>query len=186
MSASREEVLNVKLAELLSQRGILSVPELIMKIGKQRRLPDVLIANYWGVRVILEGKTNDKAGIKATLERDCEKRLEEGLASIVIGVLYPPNFRTTPFNELGEVFTSNNFSIKIFSEAQQGDWDEANIDELSAVLRRAYESLVKEDVVNTAVQELQESIEAVTKDLSLCPGTAARLREILILPRGEE
>ena len=186
LSALREEVLNVKLAELLSRSGILSVPESIIRTGKKRRLPDVLIANYWGVRVILEGRTNDRANIKNTLESDCLKRIEEGLASLVIGVLYPVELKTTSWETLEQAFLSTIFSIKVFSEVEQGDWADSNLEGLAALLRRAYESLVKEDVVNAAVEELQESIEIATRDLAMSPGTAERLREILILPKGEE
>lgn len=186
LSALREEVLNVKLAELLSRSGILSVPESIIRMGNKRRLPDVLIANYWGVRVILEGRTNDKANIKATLESDCLKRIEEGLASLVIGVLYPVELKTTAWEALEQAFLSTIFSIKVFSEVEQGDWATSNLEGLAALLRRAYESLVREDVVNAAVEELGESIEIATRDLAMSPGTAERLREILIIPKGEE
>lgn len=48
----REEVLNVLLAELLEQRGLWSVPESIRRGagGEHHRLPDVTLADLWGVR----------------------------------------------------------------------------------------------------------------------------------------
>jgi hypothetical protein len=52
----REEVLNVKLAELLSRTGLISVPESIVHEGTGKRLPDVTVADYWGVKVVIEGK----------------------------------------------------------------------------------------------------------------------------------
>lgn len=87
---------------------------------------------------------------------------------------------------LEQIFLATAFSIKVFSETEQGDWTSSNLDSLSAVLRRSYESLVQEDVVNAAVDELRESIETATGDLALSPGTADRLREILILPKRQE
>jgi hypothetical protein len=171
---------------LLSRSGILSVPESIVSTGSKRRLPDVLIADYWGVRVILEGKIDEKANVKAKLESDCRKRIDEGLASIVIGVLYPPELRTSTWSDLEQIFLTTTFSIKVFSETERGDWTNSKLEGLSEVLRRAYESLVQEDVVNAAVDELRESIEAVTRDLSTSSGTAKRLSEILIIPKGEE
>ena len=87
---------------------------------------------------------------------------------------------------LEQIFLATAFSIKVFSETEQGDWTSSNLDSLSAVLRRSYESLVQEDVVNAAVDELRESIETATCDLALSPGTADRLREILILPKRQE
>jgi len=176
----------VKLAELLSRSGLLSVPESIISAGSKRRLPDVLIANFWGVRVVIEGKIDDSANIKAALEKACIKRIEEGIASIVIGVLYPPELRTVDWANIEQIFLATAFSIKVFSETEQGDWTSSTLDSLSAVLRRSYESLVQEDVVNAAVDELKESIETATSDLALSPGTAERLREILILPKRQE
>jgi hypothetical protein len=155
-------------------------------VGTKRRLPDVLIANYWGVRVVIEGKINDSANIKAALERACIKRIEEGIASIVIGVLYPPELRTVDWANIEQVFLATAFSIKVFSETEQGDWTSSKLDGLSAVLRRSYESLVQEDVVTAAVDELRDSIETATGDLALSPGTAERLREILVLPKRQE
>ncbi len=55
----REEVLNVKLADLLSERGVLSVPEDIRKTPKGVRLPDVTVADFWGIRTVIEGRIAD-------------------------------------------------------------------------------------------------------------------------------
>jgi hypothetical protein len=186
LPALREEVLNVKLAELLSRSGLLSVPESILVEEAGRRLPDVLIGDYWGVRVVLEGKVDDRANVKAALEADCIRRIEEGIASIVIGILYPSKLRNSDWANLEQVLLTTTLRIKVFSEAGRGDWADSNLDGLSAVLRRAYESLVQEDVVNSAVDELRQSIETASRQLSMSPGTEARLRELLVLPRRQE
>jgi hypothetical protein len=49
----REEVLNVALAELLEQRGMLSVPETIRKsiARKTRDLPDILVGDLLGIYI---------------------------------------------------------------------------------------------------------------------------------------
>jgi len=186
LSPLREEVLNVKLAELLSRSGLLSVPESILTEEAGRRLPDVLIGNYWGVRVVLEGRVDDRANVKKTLETDCTRRVEEGIASIVIGILYPAGLRNADWADLEQNLLTTALRIKVFSEAEQGDWAESNLDGLSAVLRRAYESLVQEDVVNLAVEELRQSIETVSRQLSMSSGTEGRLRALLVLPRRQE
>ncbi len=186
LQALREEVINVKLAELLSRSGLLSVPEAILIEEAGRRLPDVLIGDYWGVRVVLEGRFEDRANVKTTLEADCIRRIEEGIASIVIGILYPSKLRNSDWTNLEQVLLTITLRIKVFSEAEQGDWADSNLDGLSAILRRAYESLVQEDVVNLAVDELRQSIETASRQLSMSPGTEARLRELLVLPRRQE
>ncbi len=100
--------------------------------------------------------------------------------------MYPPELRTADWANIEHIFLTTTFSIKVFSETEQGDWTSSSLDGLSAVLRRSYESLVQEDVVNAAVDELKESIETATSDFALSPGTAERLREILILPKHQE
>jgi hypothetical protein len=49
---------NVALAELLEQRGMLSVPETIRKsiARKTRDLPDIIVAALLGIRMVIEGK----------------------------------------------------------------------------------------------------------------------------------
>jgi hypothetical protein len=65
----REEVLNVLLAELLEERGLWSVPESIRYLvrGAQRRLPDITLADLWGVRIIIEGRIfeNDNDSVQS-------------------------------------------------------------------------------------------------------------------------
>ena len=185
-SGLREEVLNVKLAELLSRSGLLSVPESILKRSAGKRMPDITVGDYWGVRVILEGRIGNKSAIFRQLERDCERRIEEGLAAIVIAIIYPPELRHSEWEQLEQDLQEKIFQIKVFSEAGAGIWSGSDFEGLSAVLRRAYETLVNEDVVSASVEELKESIELASRELSKSPGTAGRLRRILVLPSEEE
>jgi len=182
----REEVLNVKLAELLSRSGLLSIPESILSEEAGRRLPDIVIGDYWGVRVVLEGRIADQANVQGTLEEDCLRRIEEGIAAIVIAVIYPPELRYSDWAILEQTLRGATLRIKVFSEAGKGEWVDSDLDGLSAVLRRAYESLVLEDVVNAAVEELGQSIEVASRQLASFPGTAERLRDLLVMPRRQE
>jgi len=182
----REEVLNIKLAELLSRSGLLSVPESIISESAGRRLPDIIIGDYWGIRVVLEGRVADQANVERTLERDCLRRIEEGIATIAIGIVYPPELRYSAWATLEQTLRTITFRIKVFSEAERGEWIDSNLDGLSAVLRRAYESLVHEDAVNAAVEELRQSIEDASRQFSGSPGTAERLRNLLVIPRKQE
>jgi len=182
----REEVLNVKLAELLSRSGLLSVPESILSEDARRRLPDVAIGDYWGVRVVLEGRIADRPNVEGTLETDCLRRIEEGIASIAIAVRYPPELRYSDWVTLEEKLRTVTFRIKVFSEAGAGEWIDSDLEGLSAILRRAYESLVHEDIVNASVEELRQSIEVASRQLAASPGTAGRLRNLLVVPRRQE
>jgi hypothetical protein len=182
----REEVLNVKLAELLSRSGLLSVPESILSEDARRRLPDVIIGDYWGVRVVLEGRVADRSNVQVTLENDCLRRIEEGIAAIAIAIRYPRELRYSDWDKLEQKLRTVTFRIRVFSEAGAGEWIDSDLEGLSAVLRRAYESLVNEDLVNASVEELRQSIEAASRQLAGSPGTAGRLRNLLVVPRRQE
>jgi len=182
----REEVLNVKLAELLSRSGLLSVPESILSEDARRRLPDVAIGDYWGVRVVLEGRIADRPNVQVTLENDCLRRIEEGIAAIAIAVRYPRELRYSDWATLEQKLRTATFRIKVFSEVGAGEWIDSDLEGLSAVLRRAYESLVHEDIVNASVEELRQSIEVASRQLAGSPGTAGRLRNLLVVPRRQE
>lgn len=185
-AAFREEVLNVKLAELLSKRQIVSIPETLVTASEGRRLPDVIIGEYWGVRVVLEGKVGDRSGVEENLERICRKRIEEGIGAISIGVIYPAEMRSGRWLSLDEALTSARLKIRVFTATRDSDWTESDLDGLSDVLRRAYENLVTEDAVDKAVVMLANTIESTAQALAAYRGTEGRLREILIVPKSPE
>lgn len=110
----REEVFNVFLAILLNERGIVSIAENIRRVSSRtRRIPDITITEFWGVRVIIEGKIFESASIKNSLIRDAKKRINEGLSPICIAVLYPPELRTVHWEEIKDVLTNAPLRIKV-------------------------------------------------------------------------
>src|SRR5262245_14226028 len=92
----REEVLNVELAKLLENRGLLSVPETIRAAtaGRNHRLPDITIADLWGLRTTLEGKFDGGAQARNQVLQQARERVEEGISSIGVAVAYPPDLRS--------------------------------------------------------------------------------------------
>jgi len=146
----REEVLNVYLADILSDRGLLSIPESIRRsvTGGNRRLPDITIADLRGVRIVIEGRINSGSGVREGLFRDALKRVEEGISPICLAVLYPRALRQgdTP-SRLRRSLERSNFLVRVISEGDEGDWAECSVSGLTDILRRSYELLVSEDVV---------------------------------------
>lgn len=95
----RQEVVNVVLAFLLREQGVVAAPEEIFRVGLTgRRMPDVIV-DYHGVRLAIEGEfEGTSAEAKAcSLARS---RVEEGLAHIGIAVVYPGGLRTSTFSTL--------------------------------------------------------------------------------------
>jgi len=185
----REEVINVKLAELLSKREVLAVPETIVRqaLGG-RRLPDIITAQFFGIRVVIEGKIGDQPAVAQQLEDKCEERLEEGIAAIAIGVIYPPEVREA--GDLGDLerrLAAADLRIRVFTEAGGGDWVSSDVNGLAHMLKVAYESLVHEDVVKSAVDALETAIDGAVRRLSSTQAIVERLRPLLVLPKtGEE
>lgn len=180
----REEVLNVILADLLRKRGSLSVPERIKHVstptGMGRRMPDVTIADYQGVRVVLEGRSGESIDVETGLSEDAKRRVEEGIAPICIAVHYPPEARrASSVEELERVFGTLPMRVRVFNEASDGEWTVASLEDLSAIIRRSYDDLVKEDVIARTVDDLSTGIEAVTTALLDARANPSRLRDVL-------
>jgi len=175
----REEVLNVLLAEHLQDRGLLSVPEAIIRAarGRQRRLPDVTIADLWGLRVTIEGRFDESV---VDLARS---RVEEGISPICLAVCYPADLRgadsmPTLKRRLGRA----RLQVRVISERDDGDWADATVDDLAEILRRSYELLVGEDVVSSAVEQLTHAIDFATGIITVSPASPARIRDLLGIP----
>ena len=129
----REEVLNVKLAELLSNRGIISVPETILRLEGKNRLPDLMITDYNGLRVVLEGKINSGSSFRNQLEKECNQRLDEGICMMVIGVIYPESLRYSTWSIIEKELSECSLELKVFSEVGETPWISSDVEGLSEI-----------------------------------------------------
>src|SRR2546426_7497272 len=176
---NREEVLNIRLADLLHHRGLLAVPEQIRTWEGGKRLPDIIIGYLQGLRIIIEGKVSDSPAAQGAVERDAKGRVEEGLAPICLAVLYPAVLRSVPPDRLAQSLSVVRLRIRVYSEEGEGEWVEGDVDTLSAVLRRAYESMVQEDIVRVAVEEIDRALDTATDLLLTAKTSPDRLRKAL-------
>jgi len=181
----REEVLNVYLADILSDRGLLSIPESIRRsvTGRQRRLPDITVADLRGVRVVIEGRINTGSQARDSLFNDAFRRVEEGISPICLAVLYPTSLRQieTPAKLKRSIMRAT-LLARVISEGSTGDWAATTVDGLTDILRRSYELLISEDVVVSAVEDLGNAIDAASEQIVSSPASPARLRTLLGIP----
>ena len=183
----REEVLNIELARLLSRRGLVSAPETIHHATDGTRLPDVVV-NFRGLRVFIEGKTDDVPNAREAVAAQARARVEGGLAHIAVGVVYPAHLRRVPFADLDAVMASAALEIQVQTEAGQGGWVRvSDVDELRGLLVRTYEQLVSEDVVEEAVALVEAGINAFARAVRAIPSGAERIRAVVNVgePEGE-
>jgi len=181
----REEVVNVVLAELIEKRGMLSVPETIRRsiARRSRDLPDILVADLLGVRMVIEGRFNTASATRNSLLRDARERVEEGVSPVCLAVLYPPELRSADsLPQLKRNLESATLTIRVISENSDGEWAEGTVDDIVETLRRSYELLVGEDVVVAAVGEIASGIETATDLFTRTPSLSERFRAALGIP----
>lgn len=181
----REEVLNVALAELLEQRGMLSVPETIRKAiaRKTRDLPDILVGDLLGIRIVIEGRFNNGRPSRESLLKDSKERVENGISPVCLAVLYPPELRSAEsLPKLRQHIERATLEIRVVSENGDGDWSEGSVDDIVDTLRRSYELLVSEDVVVGSVAEIEAAIDMASDVFVHTPASTQRFREALGIP----
>ncbi len=185
----REEVLNVVLAEHLQDRGLLSLPETIIKAiaKKAKRLPDVTIADLFGVRIVIEGRLDKDDPTRESLLQLARQRVEEGISPICLAVLYPSDLRsTTSLSALKNALGNAPLIARVVSEGSDGEWARTDVDGIAAILRNSYELLVSEDVVVAAVEDLSSALEAASEIIVSAPAAPSRLRERLGIPEEQD
>jgi hypothetical protein len=181
----REEVVNVVLAELLEQRGMLSVPETIRKSieRKTRDLPDIIVADLLGIRMVIEGRFNNGPVSRDSLLKDARERVELGISPVCLAVLYPPELRSAEsVPKLRKNLERTTVGIRVISENSDGDWMEGSVDDIVEALRRSYELLVSEDVVVASVGEIGSAIEHASALFARTSALKNRFRKVLGIP----
>jgi len=183
----REEVFNVILAQILEEHGVISAPERIIKArpGMTRRMPDVLVY-FRGLRLIIEGKIEDAPNAEENALNSARKRVEEGLAHIGVGVVYPAFLRKSKGpSQLKKGLENSELRVGIISESGESGFASANVAQLIDMLYQTFDRLVQEDVVKRATEILNEAVEKAAPVLSAIPGfpgEAARILGIRALP----
>jgi hypothetical protein len=180
----RQEVFNVILAQILQERGVISVPEKVIKAvlskQEQRRMPDVMV-NFMGLRTVIEGEVNDQPGAKNRSLESAAKRVEDGIAHIGIAVIYPAFLRQLELNQLKIQMAKCQYEVAVVAESEFGErgFNSGDVNYLAEILRNTFDQLVKEDVVSQAVALIDAGIEQIASAVSHCPGFAPNAAQAL-------
>ncbi|MGL4964912.1 MAG: hypothetical protein ACRC67_27045 [Inquilinus sp.] len=172
----REEVLNTILATCLGRRGVAADPETIQYKGRYR--PDV-IASFGGLRCAIEGKVSDTPQAEALVLSDARGRIEQGIAHIAIAVVYPVTLRTAKFDQMVEAMSSASLEFAVLTEAGDGSWHSGRLNDILAELRRAHDILVRDDVLQQAVDTLNIGLSEVAGALINNRSACDRLISVL-------
>jgi hypothetical protein len=181
---NREEAVNTQLAILISRYGVTADGETIHIHGKHR--PDVLF-QLRGLRVVIEGKFPDHADAANAVLEDARKRVKSGIAHIAAAVIYTADLRTTPTTKIIEVLEKSQLQFRIIAETHETEWSQGSPSALMDALRRAQETLTKDDIVEQTAKALSMQLETVSRLWSGQPGACDRLSNILRMtpPKGE-
>lgn len=169
MASFSETTLNVLLAERLTNKGLLGSAELVERVKKETKKPDILmIVN--GIKVILEGKMN-KSTAKKQLTKQCNDRLENSLCDVSIGIIY--NISTAgklflSISDLKKLLDNSKFKIAIWIPGKDTakkiiDWNDVDMKGLAKLIRASINEVTSSDLLTEAVDDLKATIEESVK-----------------------
>ena len=161
MSRNREEAVNTQLALVISKLGVTADAETIHVHGKHR--PDVLF-ELRGLRVAIEGKFSDHGSAENQVLLDAKKRVSAGIAHIAVAAIYPDSLRKTTTTKIAEVLTTASLKYRIVTETvESDDWLLGSPADLMESVRRAQETLVKDDIVEKTAKSLAVHLDSISK-----------------------
>jgi len=194
--STREENLNVMLAELLAEKGLKALGEVILRRRGRRPEPDVLI-ELNGVRIVIEGK---KPGMWDVLAKQCQERLDNNICDLCVMVEYADikSEKLLPDQlEIKDALLKSRFNIGFLSFIDRAGLDkwigiapkpeqyqDVGFDDLLAYLMSAYSRVVSEDVVEPVIKKMNEVLREFAVNLSTTINLD-RLKEVLELKESE-
>jgi len=193
----REENLNVTLAELLAEKGLKVLGEVILRKRGARPEPEVLV-ELNGVRITIEGK---KPGMWDTLVADCQDRLDNNVCDLCVMVEYA-DYKVKKLlpnqADIKESLLRNRFNIGFLSYVDRAGLDkwtgipskpeqykDVGFDDLLSYLMSAYSRVVSVDIIDPVIKKMNEVLADFAVKLSTAVNVE-RLRDVLELKETEE
>jgi hypothetical protein len=168
MPRFREEVLNVRLADILTDDyGIGAQPETKKTTKSGRSLPDVMLVQR-GIKINLEGRLENSPQIK-NLEAHCTGRVEKGIADVAIGVTYPKGTdEADDAKQLVEKLKTSRYDCMTVFMSSDGTKTikvkGSSLNDLVGNILAACSIVVKNDIVRSKVTEVDQAINEASKD----------------------
>lgn len=185
------------MAELLTERGLKALGEVILRKKKGRPEPDVLI-ELNGVRIVIEGK---KPGMWAMLVNQCKERLDDNVCDLCVMVEYAEvKLKKLVPDQLDvkDALLKGRFNIGFLSYIDRAgldkwmstapkpeEYEDVGFDEFLTYLMSAYTRVVREDIIGPVINRMNEVLEEFATKVSTAVNVE-RLREVLELEEVEE
>ncbi len=176
----RQEVLNIKLADLLCDEGLIADPETIVGgDSESRQMPDVLV-DFRGLRTAIEGDFSDKPDVEETLLKQALGRVETGVARLGIAVVYPAHLRSLDYQSAKQALEQSNLRWAVVTpENDDPDFSSGAPYGLGEALRRVHEQLGRESALEKSVAILHAAIEEFAGSVEDQPAVAERFASSL-------
>jgi len=192
----REENLNIMLAELLAEKGLKALGEVILRKRGRRPEPDVLIMLN-GVRIVIEGK---RLGMWNELVQQCQERLDNNVCDICVMVEYI-DIKTGKLSptqlDIKQALLNSKFNIGFLSyidrialdrwmqvAAKPEQYQDVGFDDLLTYLMSVYSRVVREDIIEPVIKRMDEVLKEFSSNL-LTIINLERLKESLELRKKE-
>jgi type I restriction-modification system DNA methylase subunit len=154
----REEVLNVHLAIILKEQGLVSAPESILRLPDGRkRYPDVLV-EYRDLRVAIEGKIGDVSGASAECLKAANQRVEERIADAALSIIYPSELRNAPIERLRDTMDPPILQVATVRIGKISEFRGVTVSKLAELLRAVYEDILGEEVIEDAARAVEDAV----------------------------
>lgn len=171
----REEVLNVQLAMVLAPQGLVALPEQRLPDA----LPDVLVV-FNGLRLGLEGKVADQPQAERLVWQQARERVDKGIAHLALALLYPPELRHVALPQLPDALKRSRLRFSVCEPfAERAQWQEGDLQVLTATLQLAYQRLASEDEVTKAVDILRDGVTELSREFLSAGVSAERVAKPL-------
>jgi hypothetical protein len=177
----RQEVLNTVLAELLTARGIAATPEQILmhpEFGK--KMPDVRFG-YNGIRGVIECEIEGPQAEVQSLE-SARRRVEEGIASIALALVYPLGYATS--DDVAHLKVAMQSSqtllrVAVVTELESSPFTEGALDYICTIVHEAWQRLLQEDILSATVADIDNAVHSFSQAVAPFPGIAGKLAKCL-------
>lgn len=114
---SRQEVMNVLLAQLLQERGLVAAPEQIFKQPlRSVSLPDVIV-DFQGLRLAIECEFGKDGTAKKAAYQAAKNRVEQALSHVGVAVIYPAKLRSAAFDRARAELQASVLQYAVVTEA---------------------------------------------------------------------
>jgi hypothetical protein len=187
------------LAELLAEKGLKALGEVILRKKGGRPEPDVLV-ELNGVRIVIEGK---KPGMWNALVVDCQDRLDNNVCDLCVMVEYA-DYKVKKLvpnqADMKDSLLSGRFNIGFLSYIDRAGLDkwtgipskpelykDVGFDDVLTYLMSAYSRVVSVDIIDPVIRKMNEVLAEFAVKLSTTIDIE-RLKDVLELkyPEGED